>query len=154
MSHSQTAESSPQNSLHTIAEPWWQKYLAVPYKEFGRDPAGWDCWGCIKFIMDKHLGIELPNLDRARAVRVTEESSKQFWHEVKIPQAFDVLCMYGPTKSGPVLLHVGLMVGQSKVLHCERTCGTVCVTLNNPFIKNRIGKFIRHDSCLLSCPSI
>ena len=128
--------------------------MATPYKEFGRDPNGWDCWGLIKYIMESHLGIELPNLDRARAIRVTEESSKQFWHEVKEPQPFDVICMYGPTKSGPLLLHVGLMVTDKKVLHCERLYGTICTPLNHSLIKDRIGKFIRHDSCMLSSPSV
>lgn len=154
MNHFQTAESSPTNSLPSSGERWWLQYMGVPYVEFGRDTSGWDCWGLVKFIMDKHLGIQLPNLDRARAQRVTQESAAQFWHEVEVPQAFDVLCMYGPTKSGLLLLHVGLMVAENKVLHCERTCGTVCMRLNNPLIKNRIGKFIRHDSCLLSSPSV
>lgn len=124
--------------------------MFVPYKDFGRDVQGWDCWGLIKFIMEKHLQIQLPNLDRARSVMVTEESGKDFWHEVKVPQTWDVLCMFGPTRSGPLLLHVGLMVSENKVLHCERGAGTVCVPITHPSIRDRIGKFIRHDSCLLS----
>lgn len=149
MSHFQTAGLSPANSLPIIAEPWWQKYLAVPYKEFGRDLSGWDCWGCVKFLMETHLGIELPNIDRGRAILVEQQSQEQVWHEVDKPLQWDVVCLWGPTSNGRMLLHVGLMVDDSRLFHCERGCGTVCVPVHNPTVKDRLGKFYRHDSCLL-----
>ena len=47
--------------------------IPVPFKEQGRDRAGWDCWGIIVCAYREVYGIELPDLgeyyDHARGSR-------------------------------------------------------------------------------------
>jgi cell wall-associated NlpC family hydrolase len=131
---------------------YWEPYLCVPHKAHGFDLRGWNCWGAVRFILEQHAGIVLPFYDTSPA-EVHRLATHACWHEVEIPQTFDVVCMPSPTRRGLWLSHVGIMVAPNRMLHCEEPFGTVCLPIDHQLIKDRIarGKIVRHESMLADC---
>lgn len=39
----------------------FSSYLRVPYKNRGRDTAGWDCYGLCRFLLAERLGVLVPS---------------------------------------------------------------------------------------------
>lgn len=80
----------------------------------GLAPPAWDCWGCVRHVLEHHAGIVLP-FDPTRLDR-------RDWRMVAgRPQAFDIAEM---RLTGA---HAGLFVTPSLILHCAEATGTVCV---------------------------
>lgn len=148
MNHSQTVVSYLINSLPIIGEKFWVPYLAVPYKHNGRDLNGWDCFGAVRYILAHHADIELPMFDAVSASEITRQSKRKIWHPQFVTDKFDVVCIDLPTSKGKRPLHVGVMVSEIRLLHCDEGYGTVCVPINHYTIKNRIQTIYRHEALL------
>jgi hypothetical protein len=123
---------------------WIEPYLAVPYLLGGRDTKGWDCWGAIRHVLEAHAGLVLPMYDRRAHEEISNEPTSGRWLEVPEARMWDVITMLTITKFGRFPFHVGLMVSNTWMLHCEEKIGTVCVRLNDPSISYRIEKIYRH----------
>lgn len=125
----------------------WEAYVGLPFKDFGRDFNGVDCWGLVRLVLKSECNIDVPSYGDISAhdlIRVTStirgESSSEPWypvepHEVK---AFDVALMQGRP------MHVGIMVSSEQLMHVEEKICTVLLPLTHPAISHRILGFRRH----------
>ncbi|TRD18352.1 NlpC/P60 family protein [Palleronia caenipelagi] len=100
---------------------WSDAYIGIPYAEGGRTERGCDCYGLIRLIYARELGIGLPAYsaapcatERAEIDRlVGQEAGTGPWTRVTDQAPFDViLCRMGALDS-----HLGLAVTPRLMLH-------------------------------------
>lgn len=129
---------------------WAAKYIGLPYKEGGRGPDTFDCWGLVRWIYEQEFQILLPDYPgissasvsggRHTAARLSLESE---WSRVEIP--FDG-CGVGMSQSRFVH-HVGLYVtaGRGKVIHAWKGANTIADGIPKLIFKGfRSLTFYRH----------
>lgn len=93
-----------------------QKYLGVPYRWGGTDPAtGLDCSGLVQRVY-RDLGIELPRVSRDQARQGTPVAS------IAEARPGDLVAFGEPVD------HIAIYVGDNKILHAPRTGEVVKVT--------------------------
>ena len=85
------------------------KALQIPYKKWGSDWNGVDCYGIVRLFYKEVCGIELPDI---RTYRWWES-----WEKVKKPEAGDVLFM---NLEEP---HIALYIGNGRILHALKKYG-------------------------------
>lgn len=132
---------------------WTEKYSTVPFKLYGRDQSGVDCWGLVCMVYEGELGIELPlhgavSADTLRdTARVVQGDCDNLglWRRVDEPAEFDVVVMAARVGSHRLGTHVGVVVGTDLVFHTEVTSGSVVVKINHPTVRQRILGFYRHQ---------
>ena len=127
------------------------KASGVPYKPFGRDYDGIDCWGVIVLAYRDVLGIELPRYERdysspeewAEVMGVIERGRDAGpWVKVERPAPMDVVLL----KLNGFVCHVGLAIGGGWMLHCLAPLGTCSERLNGVRWSKRLHGFYRHRS--------
>lgn len=133
---------------------WQEKYVGLPFKDFGRDFGGVDCWGLVRLVLARECGIDVPTYGEISArdlIRVTStiahDSDADPWlpverHAVK---PFDVVLMRGRP------MHVGIMTARDRVLHVEERTSAVLLPLKHPSIATRIISFRRHRDLYAAC---
>lgn len=117
------------------ARGWHADYIGAPYVDAGTTPAGWDCWGLIKFCLQTHFGLDVPAYDavrgelagmtaRARRDRQAEAFTAGLpaWRPVA-DAAPGVVVLFTVARR-PV--HVGLCLHGGQFLHVDRKIET-CV---------------------------
>jgi len=131
---------------------WTDSYFHVPFMQHGRTRNGVDCWGLVCLVFAEKLKISLPLLTDYKHIKddesITEIIKKESenWAVVSLGEEkpFDVAIF----KMMGVPTHVGLVVGENKVLHAEENKG---VHVNNykreQFWKRSLTGFYRHAKC-------
>lgn len=129
------------------------QYIGIPFKEKGRDPdTGFDCWGLVRYVYEKELGIYLPSytecynrtVDRHNiSTKINQE--KEDWLEIKrsFRRQFDIVLMHRLGAN----MHVGVLVDENNVLHVEDNKSSPfsrCVSLTSFSIASSIVGFYRH----------
>lgn len=113
------------------------RYVGVPRLYHGRTPAGWDCWGLVRYVGTHDLGFDWPDFDAAYAdcvngdPRTTATAISRVlghWRLVETPYpgcvaTFDRRGLQGV--SDPRIFHVGLIVAPGQMLHVTEESGTV-----------------------------
>jgi len=136
---------------------WAEPFVAVPYRDGGRDFAGADCWGLVRLVMRERGGVSLPSYgeiaasERARvARRMTKDSDGGPWLPVDAPRALDVVVMFADAKVGGRFRrlrgHVGIMVDDRHVLHTEEETGASIARITADDVRHRIACFRRHEA--------
>ena len=85
------------------------KALQIPYKKWGSDWDGVDCYGIVRLFYKEVYGIKLPDI---RTYRWWES-----WKKVKELEAGDVLFM---NLEEP---HIALYIGNGRILHALKKYG-------------------------------
>lgn len=142
------------------APSWVDQYIGVPHIEYGRTPNGWDCWGCMRWGLEKHFGILVPAFDGVTWHKAPEGASREeralfaaeqtrqlhsfamghmmtSWRRVQKPYPGCGILM----KPGRLPIHVGLVVADGLMMHVEEECGTVCVEYDGMHWRNRVVGF-------------
>lgn len=121
-------------------------YVGIPFKEKGRDENGLDCWGLVRLWYDKELGIELPSYIDAyqttNDIEITETIKKEQaikWELVDTPKRGDVVLL----KIKGLPWHVGIYLGDNRMLHVEQGCDSIIEKLGRSKWKNRILGYYR-----------
>lgn len=125
-------------------------YVGLPWKEKGRSPDGFDCWGLLAFVYAQELEVDLPSYHdryvttadrKALAALINGELGP--WEEIKSghEQAFDVVLM----REGGDPRHVGLVVEPGRLLHIERDCDSVIARYRAGSFRHRIVGFYRYS---------
>lgn len=121
---------------------------AIPFLPHGRTRRGLDCWGvvwladqeCLKRGIPSHSedyqADDLLNLDTLNDLF---KRSKKGWLEVNKPLPGDVILLRMAGR--PV--HVGLVLGQNKMLHIEKGINLCVENYGNTLWRNRIAGFYR-----------
>ncbi len=136
--------------MSAVTAQWWGDYIGLPFVDGGRDWSGVDCWGLVRLVYAHELAVDLPDYGEIAAsdlralsgIMMAGAWSDPAWRPVERPRDFDVAVMtfYGKRAVG----HVGVMIGESAVLHIERQMHAAVVPLSHWTIKNRIKCFRRH----------
>ena len=113
-------------------------YVGVPFRDGGRDQAGWDCWGLVRFAHWDEAGVELPSYG--------EGAQDEIWRRVTdLPRRrMDVVLMRRLGDSGRAPVHVGILADERRMLHVEEAADTHLVPLDHPTVRPRILDFFRH----------
>lgn len=127
----------------------FDNYIGLPWKEKGRDPTGFDCWGLLRFIYLEEYGLELPSFsDSYKTVEDGKALSDLIagemgpWQPVAkgTERVSDAVLM---TLQGQPR-HVGLIVAPSLVLHIERATGSLIENYESFRLQRRVIGFFRH----------
>ena len=106
------------------------KYIGIPYKNKGREMSGADCWGLVRLVYKNEYGINLlsfsdeyENSEEGAKVREIVQKGKDIFDSIikAVPDYGDIVVFN--MRGNPC--HVGIYVGNNKVLHVLR--GTECV---------------------------
>ncbi len=127
------------------ARPWWERYVGLP---FGEGPGEVTCWGLVVAVYGSELGIELPLYgeisarDLIRIAKAMKAGDDDGWRVPAVPGAFDVVAMRGPT-GGSAVIHVGVMIDGTRMLHVEEASHAVIVPVNHWTVARRITGYRR-----------
>lgn len=101
---------------------WANKYVGLPFAEFGATRDGINCWGLVVLVYADELGIVLPTYRESyvsleeRAViaaLVDGERADPAWRAVASARAFDVVTF----RRGLDGRHIGVVVSPGLMLH-------------------------------------
>lgn len=125
---------------------WWSKYIGIPFKEQGRGPAGYDCWGLVRLIYAEELGILLPcwaAVDKqdnyATAVRRLDSAMPSF-KKLDGPEEFS-MALFDSTSH---IYHIGVLVDEQRMLHCTDGVDT-CLIKWSQYQSRLKGFYKPHD---------
>ena len=127
---------------------WWAHYIGRPFEDGARGPEAYDCWGLVRAVYAEQLGIELPSYgeisarDLGRIARTIAARSDDGWRIVGSPFDFDVALMRAAGRTRAVV-HVGVMIDGTRMLHTEAATGAVVVPLTHVSVAGRITGFRR-----------
>ena len=121
-------------------------FVGVPYLLHGRDPGGWDCWGCDHYLRELWLGKATPSwadaysvFDCASAARMAETAERLILERMSAWTRV-------PPRPGAVILltafdraaHVGLMLDEHNFIHAfSRATGTAINSTREPRWRHR-----------------
>lgn len=102
---------------------WVADYVGIPYRAFGRDRDGADCWGVVRLVYADRLGVDLPAYDgrgfsgRASVPDVANlvADARGAWREVPEVEAEPLDLVLLRVHGQPV--HVGVLVAPGIMLH-------------------------------------
>lgn len=129
---------------------WWQGYVGLPFVEKGRDVSGLDCWGLVRLVYARELGIELPSFDwcyhdthDTEAIgKHVEEQRAETWRDVEKPREFDIVVL----RMAGVPMHVGIVTRPPLMLHCAQGVNVSLERIDGLRWKNRVDGYVRHSS--------
>lgn len=138
---------------------WCEKYIGVPFVDRGRDLAGWDCWGLVRYVLFAEKQIKLPSyadISSENGHVIEEayktESESSLWLSILLDQIreFDVVVMRTCFRAEGELrqadMHVGLVVGSQHILHVEPGRDTALMHRNHSLINRRLtAAYRRHE---------
>lgn len=118
----------------------YDKYIGIPYKEYGRDENGIDCWGLARLFYKQELGIDLPSYETETVRSFDPKLSKSVdefisnWTKTAAPKLGD-LCLFNilgePT-------HVGLYLENGRFLHAREGHSSVIESIRKPNWNKRL----------------
>lgn len=124
-------------------------YVGVPYQRNGRDGSALDCWGLVRAIYARELGIALPEYGDAdagslisAARKVAGVAGSHPWRAVDVPQDFDVVLMRH-SMHGRHPGHVGIW-WQGRILHSVDGTNSALVRADHHSVSWRILGYRRH----------
>jgi cell wall-associated NlpC family hydrolase len=132
-------------SRRALTVAWFHRYIGLP---FGDGPGEVNCWTLVCQIYANELGVDLPRYgeissrDLMRIARAMDQGKDDGWRVVSPPRAFDVALMRGP-EGGTRIVHVGVMIDGTRMLHVEEECDAVVVPVSHWTVANRITGYRR-----------
>jgi len=123
----------------------YSKYLAIPYRERGRDFNGCDCWGLVRLFLKNEFGIELDSYTEYSVANIEEvkqvaEIEKGNWVRVEAPEPGDVVEIQILKRD----YHVGVIPHPGYVLHVCNERFSEMNLLTHPLLKRNVKGFWRH----------
>lgn len=125
------------------------KWLSIPYKDYGRDLDGLDCWGLVRLVRHELRGDLFPEYgaispdDKLNLTNAAQKVSQSFKLEpIEHPKIGSIATCW----RGQFCLHVGIVLdidGRLCVLETGRRFGTRWLTLAD--FKRIYGKVIFYD---------
>lgn len=114
--------------LMTVAK----KYIGVKYVWGGTTPKGFDCSGYTSYVFDK-IGIDIQRT-------VLKQLSDGVIVSKEDLQPGDLIIFSNTTGSGNFASHVGIYMGNDKVIHCGSSKGVTIVNLSDSY-------YTKHYQC-------
>lgn len=124
---------------------WAEEYVGRPFVD-----GEWDCWRLVVEVYRERRGVELPDYGPTSALDLREVAKRVAgerprWREVRPAEDGDVALMTARVDgAGRLPVHVGVVVGFSRLLHVEEATGTVLVPLAHYTVARRIVGYYRY----------
>lgn len=143
--------------LFSVNAPWANKYIGLPFREGGRGPVYFDCWGLVAEILrvERRLELdtyaEIATADSASIeAKIAEEVARNDWIKVEPAdaRAFDVCLMWVHRLASKTMSHIGIVERPGRVLHIHRDAHAVCVKFSRLGPAFQIAGFYRHRRLL------
>lgn len=121
------------------------KYIAIPFRNGGRDFRGCDCGGLLRLFYQTELCIDLPDfgvscLD-SFTINTIVDHLKPSWKKINWPQPVCVALMR-TSDSDPLLCdHFGIVYAPGMMIHTNRKTGCIKTKLDHPFWSKTIEGF-------------
>lgn len=104
-----------------IVPAWAGRYVGLPYKDKGRGPDGWDCWGGVRMALQREFGLILPDYadaytragDGASVAVAVASGLRDGWEHADSPREGDLLILRIAARPW----HCALMVNAAMFLH-------------------------------------
>lgn len=128
----------------------FSKYVGIPWKDSGRDGVlGVDCWGFVVYFYKDYFDIELNKYEGVSSLDtkdcsdfIVNSNTYELFEKVDSPEIGDIIMF----NIGGEPLHVGIIVGESLMIHAHEVSGTVVESYENIRWKKRIEGFYRYVS--------
>ena len=133
---------------------WESKFVGKPFREGGRGPDVYDCWGIVWATYKQILGVILPDYSEIgtnETISVTRQMQESIstgpWLRVAAPQEFDVMvARRDPHSKYPG--HVGIMLDANRVLHVWRERDVHISRVAEPTLQGLILGYYRYKTLL------
>jgi hypothetical protein len=121
-------------------------YLGLPYETGGMGPESFNCWGFVRYYLQREHNISIPVIPGDGALTVArllqDHPEKQNWLEVATPENGDIVMLSYNRRPH----HVG--VWENGVLHCVKGMGVVFHTRQRLALERwNITGIYRHAGC-------
>ena len=128
-------------------------YIGIPFEAHGDSQAGLDCWGLVRLFYMGEFGIYLDDYN-TQYEQVSERKNINFiidsqvdnWNKIESEDKQDgdlVVLAIGGNKC-----HIGIYVGNNKMLHADEKAGVVIEGIDVKRWTNRVSGFYRHTERL------
>ena len=124
------------------------RYIGIPFADHGRSESGCDCWGLVRLIYQNEFGVELDDLGPLYRSTVDNDgmssvyiSQLPMWEKVESPVIGDVVLL----NLRGIPIHVGVVISENQMVHCEHGIDSVVERFDNMLWKNRVEGFYRYD---------
>jgi cell wall-associated NlpC family hydrolase len=123
------------------------KVNGTPFKDFGRDLSGLDCWGLIVMAYRELFGVVLQEPDvsalSAKEVELFYYEYSKMWKDVPVGQERPGdLAMF---RNGRWISHAGLVIKPGLMLHVDRDLGTLVTTYYSGTWKTCSAGILRYE---------
>jgi cell wall-associated NlpC family hydrolase len=127
---------------------WSNDYIGIPYKLHGREiEEGLDCWGLVRQVYRRELGIELPSYADEYTTSVDGEGfqgakgvEETEWQKVSTPREFDAVWC----KIAGIECHTGIFLASGRMLHAMMGNDSCIVNLSTIGWERRVVQCYRH----------
>lgn len=152
-------------AIHTGYRPpransgaWADGYMRSPFRRYGRDREGCDCFGLVRLILAEQAGIILPLNDLidpqdgpAVSEAVYQEAAMWILVHAGQERTFDVVVLRAPFKGSDGQsyggdVHMGIVTRPGYLLHTEQRNGPMHVPFSHHSVRNRIRRIYRHKA--------
>jgi len=139
----------------TAAPAWAASYVGLPYRDKGRGPDAFDCWGLVRAVLADVFHAELPDYadaytdaaDRDSVAAAVQAGLREGWQRVASPREGDLLILRVAGRPW----HCAVMVAPRMFLHCPppdargRQLLSCIERVDAPMWARRIEGYYRHD---------
>lgn len=128
---------------------WSDKYIGIPQADHGRSDLGCDCWGLLRLVYARELGIALPGYEEAYldpgerreiAALIDRAEASGPWRRATQPRPFQLLLF----RRGRWRSHVGLRVSAARMLHMDGMDQARIADLRDGYWRARLVGEYRH----------
>jgi cell wall-associated NlpC family hydrolase len=129
--------------------PDYSKLLATRFKDGGRGPDEYDCWG-MAMAVSKLFGINLPDFKvgcwdhAAKAAIVEHEETTNEWQRLPSAEPGCLVLMATQARWPGLITHVGVYLGADRVLHTAANTGPVVVRTTDPVYGPKIVGYYKY----------
>lgn len=120
--------------------------IGIPFVDRGRDLSGMDCWGLAMATM-KRYGHDVPDFDVScfdtLGINTIYDMQRWSWRAVEIPDPGDLAVMTLDAMSPTMIQHVGVYIGNGRVLQTLKKRHSHLVRIDDPYWSRKIRGWYR-----------
>ena len=122
--------------------------IGIPFADRGRDRNGADCWGLARMAMQR-FGHDVPDFNVScfdtPSIHAIYDGQKATWawQRVETPEPGDLAAMNLDALAPEMIQHVGVCIGNGRVLHTMKKRESHLVRIDDPYWSRKIQHWYR-----------